>query len=258
MGDRCVEVNPPKSVNFDGGLGGRGELDDILLMLALEFLDEMVDKTVVEALTTQALTSKIPLLNCRDIRSPTAKIEDNGGWFVDDTQASTQTRVKQQSAANIQVYTHKFLGLAMYSALNGTRGTPPSISARPSTAAYLETMPCNAPELYSVIAIVIRNNLGSGPHIVSMQCNSSGVPALYSMPYTFMNPSHVVSRDIHVDGKHFIIYFEQELHLASPSRATYVFVSADADNVPQSLHAENDLLLMARALEKLDTQTLDD
>ncbi|KAI6036033.1 hypothetical protein PISMIDRAFT_17321 [Pisolithus microcarpus 441] len=78
------------------------------------------------------------------------------------------------------------------------------------------------------------------------------------MPYTFMNPSHIISRDIHVDSKHFIIYFEQELHLASPSRATYVFISANADNVPQSLHTENDLLLMARALEKLDTQTLDD
>lgn len=104
------------------------------------------------------------------------------------------------------------------------------------------------------MAVVICNNLGSGPRMVSMQYQS-GVPVLCCMPSTFTNASHVTSRNIYVDDQHFIIYFERDLHITSPSRATYVFISVDANNVPRSLHAENDLLLVARALEKLDVQT---
>lgn len=71
MGDDGVEVDTlEKRVNLNGGLSSRGEgtletlanstettestsVDEALLVLALEFVDEVVDKTVVKAFTTK-------------------------------------------------------------------------------------------------------------------------------------------------------------------------------------------------------------
>lgn len=70
-GDDGVEVDTlEKRVNLNGGLSSRGEgtletlanstettestsVDEALLVLALEFVDEVVDKTVVKAFTTK-------------------------------------------------------------------------------------------------------------------------------------------------------------------------------------------------------------
>lgn len=71
MGDDGVEVDTlEKRVNLNGGLSSRRErtletlanstettestsVDEALLVLALEFVDEVVDKTVVKAFTTK-------------------------------------------------------------------------------------------------------------------------------------------------------------------------------------------------------------
>ena len=75
MGDDGVEVDTlEKRVNLNGGLSSRGEgtletlanstettestsVDEALLVLALEFVDEVVDKTVVKAFTKVSVTN---------------------------------------------------------------------------------------------------------------------------------------------------------------------------------------------------------
>lgn len=113
-------------------------------------------------------------------------------------------------------------------------------------------MPCNTPDFFAIMAIVVRNDLGSGPRIVTLQRPKNGPLLLCDIPTLFTNPNDVISCTVEAEGNHMLTFFEQSLHNISPSLTTYVVICTDGESVPYNLDPENDLLLVAKAVKRVD------
>lgn len=109
------------------------------------------------------------------------------------------------------------------------------------------------PQFFTVSAVVVGNSEGTGPRVVTIQRNSSGLVIPCGMADLFTNAFDISATMVTVDDHRLAVFFDEGLQRRDRSLVTYLFVLVDSDNFPLNLHAEHDFMIVVRGLS-IDSQ----